>query len=129
MAVPQFKEIRRAYGFDEIAISPGTFTINPEMTSTDFSIDGITLATPVLGAGMDAVFSPRFAARMDQLGGMAVMIWIWRATETNGYLYSLIGITSCLLIGYAASLLMPSVQNDLENLTLHTLKKKEAADV
>ncbi len=73
MGVPQFKEIRRAYGFDEVAITPGTVTVNPEMTSTDVSIDGITLATPVLGAGMDAVFSPRFAATMDQLGGMAVM--------------------------------------------------------
>ena len=73
MAVPQIKEIRRAYGFDEIAITPGTVTINPEMTSTEFSIDGITLTTPVLGAGMDAVYSPRFAATMDQLGGMSVM--------------------------------------------------------
>ena len=73
MAIPQFKELRRAYGFDEVAITPGTVTINPEMTSTDFSIDGINLSTPVLGAGMDAVYSPRFAATMDQLGGMAVM--------------------------------------------------------
>ena len=73
MAVPQFKEIRRAYGFDEVAIAPGAVTINPEMTSTDFSVDGITLGTPVLGAGMDAVYSPNFAATMDRLGGMAVM--------------------------------------------------------
>ncbi len=73
MAVPQFKEIRRAYGFDEVAIAPGAVTINPEMTSTDFSVDGITLGTPVLGAGMDAVYSPNFAATMDRHGGMAVM--------------------------------------------------------
>jgi len=73
MGVPQFKEIRRAYGFDEVAIAPGSVTINPEMTSTDFSINGITLTTPVLGAAMDAVASPKFASTMDALGGMAVM--------------------------------------------------------
>ena len=73
MGVPQFKEIRRAYGFDEVAIAPGSVTINPEMTSTDFSVDGITLSTPILGSAMDAVASPKFASTMDGLGGMAVM--------------------------------------------------------
>jgi SSS family solute:Na+ symporter len=58
-----------------------------------------------------------------------VMVWIWQATETNGYLYALIGIMSCLLIGYAASVLLPAAQTDLENLTLHTLKKKDSTDV
>ena len=69
----QFKEIRRTYGFDEVAIAPGSVTINPEMTSTEFSVDGITLPVPVLAAGMDAVVSPDFAVRMDELGGLAVM--------------------------------------------------------
>ena len=43
------------------------------MTKTDFSVDGITLAIPILGAAMDAVASPDFAVRMYELGGMAVM--------------------------------------------------------
>ena len=51
----QFKEIRRTYGFDEVAIAPGSVTINPEMASTEFSVDGVTLPVPVLAAGMDAV--------------------------------------------------------------------------
>ena len=69
----QFKEIRRTYGFDEVAIAPGSVTINPEMASTEFSVDGVTLPVPVLAAGMDAVVSPDFAVRMDELGGLAVM--------------------------------------------------------
>ena len=73
MGVPRLKEIRRAYGFDEVAIAPGTVTINPEMTSTDFSVNGITLSTPVLAAGMDAVVSPESAVRMHELGGLGVM--------------------------------------------------------
>ncbi len=67
------KELRRVYGFDEVAIVPGRVTINPELVSTDFSIDGITLNTPVLASAMDAVGSPKFAGRMSDLGGMGVM--------------------------------------------------------
>ena len=73
MGTPQYKEIRRAYGFDDVAIVPGAVTLNPEMTNTDFSIDGITLSIPVLAAAMDAVVSPEFAVRMYGLGGLAVM--------------------------------------------------------
>ena len=73
MGVPQFKEIRRTYGFDEVAIVPGAVTINPDMTSTEFSIDGITLSVPVLASGMDAIVSPKFALEMSRLGGLPVM--------------------------------------------------------
>ena len=72
MALSHRRELRRVYGFDEVAIAPGVITINPELTSTDFSVDGITLSTPVLGGAMDAVSSPSFATELDRLGGMAV---------------------------------------------------------
>ena len=73
MEAPRFKEVRRAYGFDEVAIVPGSFTINPDQTSTHFSIDGMTMSMPILAAAMDAIVSPSFAAKFDDLGGMAVM--------------------------------------------------------
>ena len=73
MATPRIKELRRVYGFDEVAIVPGELTINPELVSTDFPIDGITLKTPVLASAMDAVGSPKFAGKMGELGGMGVM--------------------------------------------------------
>ena len=73
MNPPQFKEIRRAYGFDEIAIVPGEFTINPDQTSIEFPVDGITLSTPVLASAMDGIVSPSFAVEMSRLGGLAVM--------------------------------------------------------
>ena len=73
MATPHSKELRRAYGFDEVAIVPGDITVNPDMTQTDFSVDGINLSIPVLAAAMDAVVSPEFSVRMHQLGGLGVM--------------------------------------------------------
>jgi IMP dehydrogenase len=73
LATPRIKELRRVYGFDEIAIVPGEVTVNPELVSTDFPIDGITLKTPVLASAMDAVGSPKFAGKMSELGGLGVM--------------------------------------------------------
>ena len=72
MGVPNLKELRRVYGFDEVAIAPGSVTINPELTNTSFSLDGITLSTPVLGGAMDAVSSPSFAGEMDRARRQAV---------------------------------------------------------
>ena len=42
MSVPEFKELSRAYGFDEVAIAPGEITINPDQTNTEFSITSHT---------------------------------------------------------------------------------------
>ena len=52
MEVPSFKDVRRTYGFDEVAIVPGGVTTNPDQTSIDFAIDGHTLALPVLASAM-----------------------------------------------------------------------------
>lgn len=73
MKLPQFKELRRAIGFDEIAITPGEITINPDQTTTEFSIAGITMSIPILASAMDAIVSPSFAIEMSNLGGLAVM--------------------------------------------------------
>ena len=42
MAIPQFKQLRRAYGFDEVAIVPGEVTINPDQTNTELKVEDIT---------------------------------------------------------------------------------------
>ena len=73
MVASHLKEIRRAYGFEEVAIAPGDVTINPDQTSTEFSIDGLTMSAPILASAMDAVVSPTAAIEMDKLGGLAVM--------------------------------------------------------
>ncbi len=73
MAAPPFKELRRAYGFDEVALVPGQVTINPDQADTGFAIDGTTLSMPILASAMDAIVSPAFAVEFDRLGGLAVM--------------------------------------------------------
>ncbi len=71
--MPVFRELRRAYGFDEVAIVPGDKTINPEQTNIDFSIGDLTFSLPVLAAAMDAVTDINFAAALSKLGGLAVL--------------------------------------------------------
>ena len=73
MGMSQFKEIRRTYGFDEVAISPGQTTINPDQTSTDFNLEGHHFAIPVLASAMDAAVSPSVARLMGELGGLGVL--------------------------------------------------------
>ncbi len=73
MAVPQFKEIRRSYGFDEVAIVPGQVTINPEQADMSMTIGDLKFDIPVLASAMDAVVSPNFAIHLGKMGGMAVL--------------------------------------------------------
>ena len=61
MSAPMFKELRRAYGFDEIAIVPGEVTINPNMSATNFTIGDHQFSIPIMASAMDAVVSPAFA--------------------------------------------------------------------
>ena len=73
MGAPQFKQLRRSYGFDEVAIVPGDVTINPDQTNIELKIEGFTFAIPVLAAAMDAVTDVNFAISMNKLGGLAVL--------------------------------------------------------
>ncbi len=73
MASPQFRQFRRAYGFDEVAIVPGDVTINPDQINIDFKINNITFTMPIIAAAMDAVTDVNFAVMMSKLGGLAVL--------------------------------------------------------
>lgn len=73
MPSPHGKQLRRAYGFDEVAIVPGTVTINPEQTDVSLRIGPVSLGIPVLAAAMDGVVDPRFAISMSKYGGLAVL--------------------------------------------------------
>ena len=73
MAFPAIKEIRWTYGFDDVAISPGQVTINPDQTDISFSIGPHEFSVPILASAMDAVVSPQFAVALGKLGGLGVL--------------------------------------------------------
>ncbi|HET7738244.1 MAG TPA: GuaB3 family IMP dehydrogenase-related protein [Tepidiformaceae bacterium] len=73
MTAPQFKQLRRAYGFDEVAIVPGDVTINPELTEVGLDIGNHHFDIPFMASAMDAVVDPSFAIEMHKAGGLAVL--------------------------------------------------------
>jgi len=73
MASTQFKQLRRAYGFDEVAIVPGDVTINPDQVNIDFKIDDFVFSIPIMASAMDAVTDVNFAVLMGKMGGLAAL--------------------------------------------------------
>jgi IMP dehydrogenase len=73
MPQPKFKQMERAYGFDEVSLVPGDTTINPDQTDTSLTLANLTFSIPILAAAMDAVVNPSFAIEFSKLGGLAVL--------------------------------------------------------
>ncbi len=72
-ATNRFKKLRQSYGFDEVAIVPGDVTLNPDQTSTDFSIGDFTFTFPIVTSAMDSVVDVNFAIAFGKLGGLAIL--------------------------------------------------------
>src|SRR5438045_5392054 len=65
-------------GFDEIALVPGSGTLNPNEVNTTFRLPRrdmapLELKIPILASAMDGVVDVRFAIEMSRLGGLAVL--------------------------------------------------------
>jgi IMP dehydrogenase len=73
MWVGRGRKARVAYGFDDIALVPGTVTVNPNEVDVSWELCGRRIALPILAAAMDGVSDPRFAIEMGRFGGMAVL--------------------------------------------------------
>lgn len=71
--VGEYKVMRQAYGFDEVAIVPGNVTINPDQVDVGFNLGGKNFLIPIIAAAMDAVTDVNIAALMSRLGGLAVL--------------------------------------------------------
>lgn len=73
MWVGKGRKARRSYGFDEVALVPGSLTINPNDVDTSCKIGGIKFQAPIIASSMDGVVDVNFAIAMGKLGGAAVL--------------------------------------------------------
>ncbi len=78
MWIGRNRKARVTYGFDEIALVPGSVTINPNEVDTSFLIprkdaEPLKLSIPILASAMDGVVDVKFAIEMGRLGGLAVL--------------------------------------------------------
>jgi IMP dehydrogenase len=67
------RRARRCYGFDEIALVPGTTTVNAAEVDTSWQLGGLTFRVPFIASAMDGVVDVTFAIAMGKLGGLAVL--------------------------------------------------------
>ncbi len=67
------KTARRAYGIDEIALVPGTRTLDPSLADTTWRIGNIEREIPIIASAMDGVVDVRMAVRLSELGALGVL--------------------------------------------------------
>jgi SSS family solute:Na+ symporter len=54
----------------------------------------------------------------------SVVAWVTFATDLNFYLYGLVGMMTCIVVGYTSSLVLPAGKRDISGLTLHTRRSQ-----
>ena len=69
----RFKNVRRAYGIDEIALVPGGRTVDPEITNTSWQIGSLKREIPIIASAMDGVVDVEMAAALSKLGALGVL--------------------------------------------------------
>lgn len=67
------KTVRRAYGFDEIALVPGNRTLDPTLADTRWQLGGIEREVPIIASAMDGVVDVDIAVKLSQLGALGVL--------------------------------------------------------
>lgn len=73
MWIGRGRKARRCYGFDEVALVPGTCTVDPAEVDTSWKIANHCFTVPFLAAAMDGVVDVRLASEMGRLGALAVL--------------------------------------------------------
>jgi IMP dehydrogenase len=67
------KQFQRAYGFDEVALSPSDITLDPELVDISSTIAGIKLNIPIFASAMDSVVNPKTAIEIGHAGAVGVL--------------------------------------------------------
>ncbi len=73
MWVGRGRKARVCYGFDDIALVPGSVTVNPDEVNISWELCGQRFEIPIIAAAMDGVVDPTFAVEMGRQGGIAVL--------------------------------------------------------
>ena len=67
------KQVKRAYGIDEIALVPGKRTLDYDLTNTFWSVGKISREIPIIASAMDSVVDVNTAVELSKLGALGVL--------------------------------------------------------
>jgi len=73
MYIGRGKKTRRAYGFDEIALVPGSVTLDLDLCDIGFELGPHKFGIPIIASAMDSVVDSEMAGVMGEIGGLAVL--------------------------------------------------------
>jgi Na+/proline symporter len=87
------------------------------------------LGSSLCGVFLLGVFTKRASSRGVAVGVAAsiaalIALRFMDPRPVHGFLTAAVGVLTCVIVGYPASLVMPGPESSLENLTLATLKKR-----
>lgn len=123
------KRARRCYGFDEIALVPGTQTCNPNEADTCFQLGGMKFKVPILAAAMDGVVDVKFTVEMSKLGGLAVLNLDGvqtRYDNPNEVLEKIANATSQKATELVQGIYTKPIKESLITKRIHEIKSKKA---
>ncbi|MFH1678277.1 MAG: GuaB3 family IMP dehydrogenase-related protein [Candidatus Omnitrophota bacterium] len=126
------RRARRCYGFDEIALVPGAYTINPNEVDTSFKIGSLAFKVPILAAAMDGVVDVGFAVEMSKHGGIGVLNLDGvqtRYDNPNDVLNEIAGASPEKATKLVQSIYNKPVKEDLIAKRVHQIKSKKATAV
>ncbi len=117
------------FGFGAAGTALGLLFIDPANRSLfDSFIKVIGLFMGVLGGlfalGVLTRRASGWGSFLGALTGAAIMAVLPIYTQVSGYLFAAIGITTCFVIGYTASILLPVKTPSLDGLTIHTMRRQ-----
>src|SRR3954469_9110321 len=67
------RRFRHAYGFDDVAIVPGTVTVDPADVDVSWQLGRHRLSLPILAGARGGGGDPPFAQALGRVGGLAVL--------------------------------------------------------
>jgi len=73
LSIGRGKKTRRAYGFDEISLVPGSLTLDFELCDVSVQIGKHRLEIPLLASAMDGVVDLKMVGVLGKMGGLAVL--------------------------------------------------------
>jgi Na+/proline symporter len=117
------------FGFGVAGTGLGLLFIDPANRSLfDSFLKVIGLFMGVLGGlfmlGMLTKRASGWGSLVGALAGAGVMVLLQFGTRVNGYLFATAGIATCFVVGYAASLLLPTRPQPPDGLTIHTMTRR-----
>lgn len=85
----------------------------------------------LLGSGLAGLFAlGLFSSRASGTGALVgalasagVLWWVQKHTPLHFFLYAVVGVTACVVLGWLVSLVLPGPRRDLAGLTWRTRKE------